>query len=217
MGKVLVDAFGTLKPNQPEIAVLLNTSPPTALPDAATQAAVLESFPTAEGLARLAMNRWSRSSGLSGYQEILNAFIKLHVSEASVDLKPAAKEFLSNFRTRVLQLVKESLAEFGNVNGPCYDEVYGENADKSQIPKYLPVVSHFQLHFHDIANDKALFAAWADCVTACGASLPQTSEPGLGNSPSRRALVYMLSMAEDIAFVRLAQVLLSQSCEFEFE
>ncbi|GLC34305.1 hypothetical protein PLESTM_000180400 [Pleodorina starrii] len=214
--KVLCDAFGSLKPQQTEIAVLLNTNSPSALPSEAVVSSCLDSIPSPEGLARLALNRWSRSTGLAGHQEILDAFIKLHVSESSAELKPSAKAFLEDVRARLVQLVRDSLARFGAVEGPVYDEVYGENADKSTIPAYLPVVSHFQLHFHDIANDKALHAAWATALAGCGATLA-ASDAGLGNSPQRRALVYLLSMGEDIAYLRLAQILLNGACEFVYE
>ncbi|EFJ47249.1 hypothetical protein VOLCADRAFT_121006 [Volvox carteri f. nagariensis] len=214
--QVLCDAYGTLKPQQTEIAVLLSTNSPSVLPGEDVVSSCLETIPSPEGLARLALNRWSRSTGLAGHQEILDAFIKLHVSESSAELKPAAKAFLSDVRSRLVQLVQDSLARFGDVEGPVYDEVYGENADKTKIPAYLPVVSHFQLHFHDIANDKSLHAAWDSALAACSAELAD-ADVGLGNSPKRRALVYLLSMGEDIAFLRLAEVLLKGSCEFVYE
>ncbi len=76
--QVLCDAYGTLKPQQTEVAVLLNTNPPGALPSEEVVTTCIESIPTPEGLARLALNRWSRSTDLAGHQEILDAFIKLH-------------------------------------------------------------------------------------------------------------------------------------------
>ncbi|GFR51412.1 hypothetical protein Agub_g13700 [Astrephomene gubernaculifera] len=221
MGRqVLCDAYGSLKPQQPEIAALLSSSPPTSLPSEEEVASCLNGIPGPESLARLALNRWSRSLGLAGHQDILNAFIKLYASESSSELKPAAKAFLEDVRGRLLQLVRDSLGKFGAVEGAVYDEVYGENADKSTIPAYLPVVSHFQLHFHDIPNDKSLHAAWAKCLADCGAqqlAAQDDSAAELGASAARRALVYLLSMGEDIAFLRLAQVLLHGACEFVFE
>ncbi|GIL91582.1 hypothetical protein Vretimale_9649 [Volvox reticuliferus] len=214
--QVLCDSYGSLKPQQTEIAVLLNNNTPSALPSEGVVTSCLETIPSAEGLARLALNRWSRSTGLAGHQEILDTFIKLHLSESSAELKPAAKAFLADVRSRLVQLVRDSLARFGAVEGAVYDEVYGENADKSKIPAYLPAVAHFQLNFHDIANDKALYAAWGSTLEACGATLADV-DSGLGNNPKRRALVYLLSMGEDIAFLRLAQVLLNGSCEFVYE
>lgn len=76
--KVLCDAYGSLKPKQTEIAVLLNSNSPSALPSEDVVTGCLESIPSPEGMARLALNRWSRSTDLAGHQEILNAFIKLH-------------------------------------------------------------------------------------------------------------------------------------------
>ncbi|KAG2442107.1 hypothetical protein HYH02_009596 [Chlamydomonas schloesseri] len=215
--KVLCDAYGTLKPNQPEIAVLLSTNPPKAAPEDAVVASCLASFPSPEGLARLALNRWSRSTGLAGHQEILDAFIKLHVNESSAELKPPAKAFLEQVRAKIIDLVKASLAAYGNVEGAVYDEVYGEGYDRSTVPGYLPVVSYFQLHFHDIANDKALAAAWASALAACGSDLGSAPAGTLGNSPARRALVYLLSMGEDIAYLRLSQALLNATHEFVYE
>lgn len=62
-----------------------------------------------------------------------------------MELKPAAKDFLAEVRDRLVRLVLESLSRFGAVEGAVYDDVFGENADKSKIPSYLPVVSHFQV------------------------------------------------------------------------
>lgn len=214
--EVLCDAYGSLKPQQTEVAVLLSANPPSSLPSEDAVSSALGTIPTAEGLARLAMNRWARSTVLASHQAILDAFIKLHVSESSTELKPAARAFLELVRGKLVQIVRDSLAKFGAVEGAVYDEVYGEGADKSTIPAYLPVVSHFQLHFHDITNDKSLQAAWDSCLKECGADLG-AAEAEMGSSPSRRALVYILSMAQDISFLRLVQVLLHQSCVFKYD
>ncbi|KXZ53673.1 hypothetical protein GPECTOR_6g590 [Gonium pectorale] len=211
---VLCDAYGSLKPQQPEIAVLLNTNPPTALPSDSDVTAAIETIPSPETLVNLALQRWSSSTSLASHKDILDAFTKLQASGS--ELKPAAKAFLETLRGRLIQLVRDSLACFGAVEGAVYDEVYGEGADKSQIPAYLPVVSYFQLHFHDISNDKALYTAWSDALRASGAELGNAEDEGLGSSPSRRALVYLLSMGEDMAFLRLAQVLLHASCTFVY-
>ena len=216
---VLCDAYGTLKPQQingrqAEMSDLLNSFQPSTAPSAEVVAAALSAFPTAEGLARLAQNRWARTTFVAGHQEILDAFIKMFESEASSSLKPAAAQFMADFRGRIVKLVQDSLALFGACEGAVYDEVYGEGADKAKIPAYLPVVSHFQLFFHEIGNDPAVQAAWVACLAACQAELP-TQEAGLGSSPARRALIYMLSLGEDIAYVRLCQALLHASCEFK--
>lgn len=67
------------------------------------------------------------------------------MSESSAELKPAAKAFLEQVRAKIVDLVKVSLASYGDVEGAVYDEVFGEGYDRSTVPGYLPVVSYFQV------------------------------------------------------------------------
>lgn len=215
---VLCTEYGTLKPQQvngrqAELADLLVSFPSSMPPAGDVLAAVMATIPSADGLLRLAQKRWATSSSVAAYQAILDAYAKLFEGGA---IKPAALDFMTELRARLVGLVQDSLALFGACEGAVYDEVYGEGADKALIPSYLPVVSHFQLHFHEIVNDPALGKRWAEALQACGAALPE-QEDGMGSSPARRALVYMLSLGQDIAYLRLCQALLHASCQFSYQ
>lgn len=92
-------------------------------------------------------------------------------------------------------------------------QVFGEGA--TGIAGYLPSTSHFQLYYHELVNSKALFASWEAALAGCGANLNADSA-GIGFSASRRGYVFLLSLAQDIAFLRLCQALLAPSCTFTY-
>lgn len=219
---VQFDLFGQMKPldvngkHVREMAPLLADFP-TAKPAAEVLQSALSTLPTAQGLVRLIQTRWARQTHVADHQPILDAMTRLFVDEASPDLKPAATAFFTSILQRIKDLIVQSVDKFGQTTGDVYDDVFGESTDKSTVPGYLPSVAHFQLYYHEIVNSKEVFKAWEDCLAGCGTQIASASGPGLvGSSAERRVFTYLLSLAQDISYLRLCAALLNGSVTFQY-